>query len=332
MGCSVKKEIQFGLEVVTLENEFVRAVVLAGKGADLLEFVWKPLEIDCLLKTDVTLVGFKGMDLHKKRLGSHRDHSLGGWMDVLPHLGEYKDVVISESNGGVATTLPWDCEIIQGNDSASVRCTVELPLLPLTVDKTFTIRRGGAALEIGERLTMGGDAPARFTWVQHAMFSGNFVNESTIVHLPTDKVFNAWEHMRNPGGGEPCDFVYPVDAVYFSRRGRPFDLRRPLPQSYDGWEFVVFPELREGRVSLSNPEANLAVELTWDLKRFPYLRSLYHSGRHGVTVGLEPGDDFFAGFDHSLKYGTYTTMKPGEVSDTWVKLEYRENGKTANSL
>jgi hypothetical protein len=323
MGCTIKTEIRYGIEVVTLENDLVRAVILAGKGADLLEFVWKPLNTDCLLKTDIGLESFKGMDLAKKRLGSHRDHSLGGWMDVLPHLGDYKDIQFTEASGGIATTLPWNCEIIQDKDVVIARCTVDLPEFPVRIDKTYTLRDGSGALETGEKLTHTGDAPVRFTWVQHAMFSGNFVDEHTIVSLPAEKVFNAWEHMRNPRE-DPEKFVYPVEAICFSCRGAPFDLRHPLPRYYDGWEFLVFIDVREGLASLTNPDSGLTVSLSWDLKRFPYLRSLYHSGRHGVTVGLEPGDDRYASFDHSLKYGTYTTMRPGDTCDTWLKLEYEK--------
>jgi hypothetical protein len=325
MAVFINKEIVAGLEVITLENDLIRAVILAGKGADLLEFVWKPLGVNCLLRGDTPLDSFKGLNLHKQRLRSHRDHSLGGWMDVLPHLGDYKDIKFTEETGGIATTLPWDCEVARESDRVSAHCSVELPLLPIRVDKSFTIREGSAALEIKERLSMGGDAPARFTWVQHAMFAGDFMDEQTIIKLPTDTVFNAWEHMRNPEQ-EPNTFLYPVNAISFSCRGKPFDLHHPLPRSYDGWEFLVFMNTREGLTSLTNPSMGLTVKLYWDLDRFPYLRSLYHSGRHGTTVGLEPGDDRFAGFDHSLKYGTYTTMSPGDVCDTWFKLEYSAGG------
>jgi hypothetical protein len=247
-------------------------------------------------------------------------------MDVLPHLGEYKDIKITEENGGAATTLPWNCEIVNEKDQVTAKCSVDLPLLPLHVEKSFCIKDGSAKLLINEQLSMGGDAPARFTWVQHAMFNGDFVNEETVVTLPTEKVFNAWEHARNPLE-DPDKFIYPVDAIVLSGRGNPFDLHHPLPRYYDGWEFLVFMNIKEGVTSLSNPSKNLTLQLSWDLKRYPYLRSLYHSGRHGTTVGLEPGDDRFAGFSHSLKHGTFTTMNPGDVCDTWVALEYLKEKK-----
>jgi hypothetical protein len=324
MKCTARKEVRYDLEIITLENDLIRAVILGGKGADLIEFVWKPLNINCLLRGDTRLEDFEGLNLHKQRLKSHRDHSLGGWMDVLPHLGEYKDVKIAEENGGVATTLPWKCEVINEKDQAGVKCTVDMPLLPLHVEKCFSITEDSGKLLINEKLFMGGDAPARFTWVQHAMFNGDFVNEETVITLPAEKVFNAWEHARNPLE-DPDKFVYPVDAIVLSGRGNPFDLHHPLPRYYDGWEFLVFLDIKEGVVSLYNPSQDLGVKLTWDLKRFPYLRSLYHSGRHGTTVGLEPGEDRFAGFEHSLKYGTFTTMNPGDVCDTWVAVEYKKS-------
>jgi hypothetical protein len=312
-----------GYEVVTLENDWVKAVVLPGKGADLLEFVWKPLNLNCLLKAG-TVETLAGLDLRKTRLRSHRDRSLGGWMDVLPHLGEYRGVELTEDTGGIAATLPWAWKPLGEKEGPGIRCTVELPVVPLGVEKTFRLIDGGSALEMRERLTLRGEAPARFTWVQHVMFAGDFVTGDTVIELPTDTVFNAWEQQRNPGM-DPNAFLYPVDRIPFSPRGRPFDLRRPLPPYYDGWEFLVFTGIAAPLAALRRDDLGLALDLRWDLDCFPYLRALDPTHRHGITVGLEPGDSRYALWRDSLAHGTYTAMEPGETRETWVTLEYRKN-------
>jgi hypothetical protein len=311
-----------GYEVVSLENDKVRAVILPGKGADLLEFVWKPLNLNCLLKAG-PVETLAGLDLRKTRLRSHRDRSLGGWMDVLPHLGEYRGIEFTEDTGGIATTLPWAWEPLREEGGMNIRCTVELPLLPLRVEKTFGLKDGGSALDIRERLTLKGEWGARFTWVQHAMFAGDFVTGDTVIELPAPTVFNAWEQQRNPGT-DPDTFLYPVDRVPLSPRGKPFDLRRPLPPYYDGWEFLVFTGITNPLATLRRDDLGLSLDLRWDLNCFPYLRSLYHTHRHGITVGLEPGDSRYALWRDSLAHGTYTAMEAGETRETWVSLEYRK--------
>jgi hypothetical protein len=320
MASRVVVDTVAGYEVVGLENDWIKALILPGKGADLLEFIWKPLNLNCLLKAG-TVESLAGLDLRRARLASHRDRSLGGWMDVLPHLGEYRGIEFTEDTGGIAATLPWDWEPLAGEGGAGIRCVVELPLLPLRIEKTFSIAKEGRALDMRERLTLTGNADARFTWVQHLMFAGDFVNDTTVIDLPTGTVFNAWEQQRNPGV-DPDTFLYPLDKVRFSHRGGPFDLRRPLPPYYDGWEFLVFTGIQDPRAALRRDDLGLSLNLRWDLDCFPYLRSLYHTHRRGVTLGLEPGDSRYALWRDSLARGTYTAMKAGETRETWVSLEY----------
>jgi galactose mutarotase-like enzyme len=240
-------------------------------------------------------------------------------MDSLPHRGFYKDIELSQQTGGIAPTVPWIGETAQAQDRVSVCCTVELPVIPFRIEKIYTLREGSATLEITESVRFKGDAPVSFTWTQHALFGGDFIDEHTRIEIPAQRVFDAWAQMRNLAEC-PEAFVYPIEQIPL--RGTMRDLRHPLPPEYNGNEFLVFMDLNQGMAALTNPDLGLKVRLHYDVQRFPYLRSLYQSDADGIIIGLEPGNDRFSGFAHSYKYGTYTTMYPGETIDTWFKLEY----------
>lgn len=51
-GCRITVDIYFGdIPAVMLENEFIRMTVLAGRGADVVEFLYKPLDVDLVWLT-----------------------------------------------------------------------------------------------------------------------------------------------------------------------------------------------------------------------------------------------------------------------------------------
>ena len=51
-GCRVSDSWTYrGLKTVVLENELLRIVILADKGADIYQFVYKPLDVDFLWRS-----------------------------------------------------------------------------------------------------------------------------------------------------------------------------------------------------------------------------------------------------------------------------------------
>lgn len=305
-------EIRHGIETVILSNDLVRAVILAGKGADLLEFVWKPLQINCLYRSDEPMNVYDNFKLSEKRLLNHSDHLLGGWVDALPHRGSYKNTEIGQDNGGIAATLPWNYEVVKNEkDVISIRLWVDLPVFPMHVEKVYTLYEASSSLFIDETVTNQGDAPMSFTWTQHALF--NFLSDATTLEVDSDTVFKAWEHMADPG--RPLE-AYETNAQEAKLSQGSFDLRHPLKS--DRSEFVVYNHLKKGEAALIDNDLQLAVRLNWDILQFPYLRSLYQ----GSLIGLEPGNDMFSGFEHSLKYGTYKILQSNEQIETSFVLSY----------
>ena len=326
MFCRISNSSICGLETVALENDLVRALIIAGKGADLLEYVWKPTGANCFHRSNIPFEAYSSRDLKKERLASHTEMGLGGWMTVLPHRARYKDIELTQETGGIGATVPWEYIVVENSDvTVSVKFCTDLPVIPMRIEKVFTLADGSASLTIDETVNFHGDEPVEFTWTEHAMFGGDFVDEDTVVCLPSERAFDAWAHMAAPD--KPLDsFINPASAFPLkggAKNSTLFDLRRPLPTSYNGSEFIVFDKLKEGRAGLHNAKSGLSISLSWDKALFPYMRSLYQSG-DSIIIGLEPGDDMFSGFEHSLKRGTYTKLLPGENITTSFCLAYHK--------
>jgi hypothetical protein len=321
MKCKIEVKYLNGIQTVIMETSKIKAVILIGKGADLFEFIYKELEINCMYKSDVPMEIYNDLDLKKERLLNHSDRSLGGWSEALPHRGIYKSSILEQENGGIAATIPWEYEIVKDSDEyVELKAWVETPIFPLYIEKTYILSQEDPyTLKISEMVTNNGDMDMRFTWTQHALFGGEFLRGDVTIDVASDRIFKAWEHRGNPKKqlSEYEDFVYAANM----QQGR-FDLRNPLPKGCKEYEFMVYNNLKEGRASIINHLFGLSVTLKWDLKYLPYMRSLYQHTDDVVIIGLEPSDDMFSGLEHSIKYGTYTRLSPKETIKTDFLLSY----------
>jgi len=321
--CKLAIENKYGIDIAHLENELIKVTILIGKGTDILEMIWKPLGIDCLNKSGRTLEQFKDIDLRTNRLKNHGDMSLGGWMDAVPHRGVCNGIELTQDNGGISATLPWAYEVMTDSEFVvKLRCFVDLPMVLMHLEKTFTIRKGSPSLFIEESIINNSKFEAQFTWTQHALFSGDFVDENVSVIVPTKTVFqpNMYAKNHEMTGTDLTLYEEPVNRVTCNS-GKVYDFNKPLPKDAMDSVFVTFNHLKKGEVEMYNKKLDLSVCLNWDLNVFPYLRSLYKSDGSTI-VGLEPGNDLFSDFNFSLKHGTFMTMKPGEAIETWMELKF----------
>jgi len=77
-----------GFEALTLENRWLRVTLLPEKGSDIVEFLYKPLDIDVLWRAPSgfwTQEKLYPADLTTR--GSFIDYYPGGWQEILPNGG-----------------------------------------------------------------------------------------------------------------------------------------------------------------------------------------------------------------------------------------------------
>jgi len=295
------------LPTITLENEQVKAVILPTKGAELLEFVHLKTNTNILYRTELPIEAYDDLDLSKQRLSFHSEKLLGGYMNLLPHRGLYKEQVLEQHEGGISATLPWEYDILEDTPiQIKIKFHVRLPIFPLYLERIYTLKTDESFLNIDDHVKNIGEEEVKFTWTQHALFGSGILDENAKIELPSQMAFKAWEHAEQPSKSIE---TFIQNSKHIELKQGTFDLSRPLATGYPDYEFVVFKDLKKGKFEIKSPVLGSNFFFRWDLKQFPYLRAVYKHDGHGPLVGLEPSDDLFSGWEHSYKYKTYTTLQ-----------------------
>ncbi len=321
--CAGSRASQYGIDIVVLENELLRVSILSGKGADVYELRYKPLDADVLVKMPGGLRCFEGRDLSQRRLTWYSELSAGGWQDVLPHRGLWESggrvFRIEQPSAGAAATVPWRSTLTPLEHEVILDCSLRIPDSPLHVEKRFRLREGTAALEIEEQVRNVGDGAFSFTWTQHPAFGSDLLRGEVVLDVPRCTVFDPARYALEPGAGVRA-YEQPFDDVTLSD-GSKTSLARvePLSAAANSNRFYALRGLGEGRAVVFNRTRGFGARLDWDLALFPYLRYWYRNDDRFFALGIEPSNDSFASLDDSLRNGTYTRLEPGHALSTRLR-------------
>ena len=112
-GCRLREFVYRAQRCVSFENARVRLVVAADKGADILEFLYKPLDVECLWRARLGLRAAEATRASSPLASGHfREYFAGGWFEMLPNGPEPCTHRGAEFGfHGEATLLPWNYHV-----------------------------------------------------------------------------------------------------------------------------------------------------------------------------------------------------------------------------
>jgi hypothetical protein len=322
-GCRVREIIYRGHRCVTLENELLRLLVVADKGADLLELLYKPLDLELLWRSYHGLRR-AGPERASSPLaeGPFRDQFAGGWYEMLPN-GPEPATHRGAAFGfhGEATFLPWDYRIvIDDPERIAVTFSVRLVRVPIHVEKTLTLERGSSTLVIDERLVCEAAHPVEILWGHHPTFGWPFLEAGCRVFVPScvARVPAALppDHRLEPDQAAPWPHVVGADGSVVDLS----DIPGPEVPSHD---FVRLEDLTGGWFAITNPHKDLGFLLRWYHKLFPTL-GFWQVFRGGpdypwygqpYLVALEPACDL-PSLARAAARGTAIRLEPGSPLTT----------------
>jgi hypothetical protein len=84
-GCRLRDFAWRGHRCIALENESLRILVAADKGADILEFLHKPTDTECLWQSPSGLQSPYFRPSSPLETGHFREYFAGGWYEMLPN-------------------------------------------------------------------------------------------------------------------------------------------------------------------------------------------------------------------------------------------------------
>ena len=322
-GCRIREFTYREHACVTLENESIRVMVAADKGADILEFLHKTTDTDFMWHSPNGLRPLSHFRPSSPLATGHfREHFAGGWYEILPN-GPAPCTHRGAEFGyhGEATLLPWSYRIeIDEPDCIAVKFQVRLIRVPLMVEKTLTLRRNSPTLHMNERITSEAGQTIEFLWGHHPTFGYPFLEEGCRVYVPPCMVCVGDEV-------PPDSRLVPAQTAAWSmlrgRDGASIDLSivpAPETRSHD---FVRLEEALEGWFAIVNPQRKVGFALRYDARLFPVL-GFWQVWRGGVDypwygmnymAALEPASDL-PSLAEAARKGTALSLTPGEMMET----------------
>lgn len=297
-GCRISDAWTFrGLKTVILENELLRVVVLADKGADIYELVHKPTDTDFMWRTPwgvrdprrfIPSTGWPE--------GIWQDVYEGGWQTLAPTGGPPMNYAGAEiGQHSEATTMPWDVQIIDDTpERVSARFWVRTYRTPFFIEKTLSLDAGAAILTVQETVVNEAEEEADCVWGQHIALGPPFLS-------PDCRLDIAGGGFVVPGEGDQATRRLKSDQsgrwpIAVGRDGQEVDLRRIPPKSDRVQDYMAFTGLESGWYAVTNPDRKVGFAFVFPKETFRYLwywqvfggGSGYPWYRRTYNVGLEP--------------------------------------------
>ncbi|MGI9255145.1 MAG: DUF4432 family protein [Thermomicrobiales bacterium] len=322
-GARVSEYQRDGMDLIVIENEVIQLTINPSRGADLIGWRIKPLDLDLAWKAPTGLTG----DDHAARLSPDRvaafiDGYPGGWQTIFPNGGEPSRVDGAPyGQHGEAYALPWDVKIVEDTpEVVEVSFTVLLRRAPFAIEKRFRVETALPTFWIAESATNLAPVRARAMWGQHITFGPPFLDDSCVILLPdgltvTPHPDGLTPERRLAPGAQP--FAWPVAPG----PDGPIDLAIVPPVGSPSEMLYLNGFADEGVYAVQNRNMNLRATIRWDATLQPTLWMWQESG--GTTgwpwygrarvIGLEPFAGWpTSGFEAADANGSVMSFEPGE--------------------
>jgi hypothetical protein len=324
----------FGFKTVVMENELLRVSILADKGTDIFEFLYKPLDLDFMWRNPM---GFrhpaKYIPSVYSSFGNFSDFYHGGWQEIFP-IGSGPCQVNGAEFGlhGEAALLPWQTTIVKDSEEeVSVTFQLQTYQTPFILKKTLTLKANNPILYISESITNKGETEMDFMWGNHPAFGGRFLDEHCVIDVPPCKVETS-EDASEQNRVAPATYSDWPKVPAADGMGK-IDLSKVEPKSARKMDMVFLTELADGWYGITNTKLKAGFGMRWDKDIFKHIWYwMVYGGAMGApsygryyTLALEPFTSYtiHGRFPEIIKEGGQRKLGPGETLSTdYMALAY----------
>ncbi|MCB0114777.1 MAG: DUF4432 family protein [Caldilineaceae bacterium] len=328
-ACRISDEWMFrGMRTLIIENELLRVTVLLDRGSDIVEFRYKPLDLDFLHFGPHGLRNPAAETPSSFTDSPYLDVFNGGWNEILPNGGPpvvYKGASLGQH--GEISLIPWRCAVLEDTpDRVSAKLWVRPLRTPFFLEKTLSMERGKAALFINERLTNEGGEPLSLMWGHHIAFGRPFLDEGAVIDMPARRFLvheamdgyeprrfapeseGVWPHVPATDGGE-------ADASVIPSYGETQAQEMAYATDFeDGWYAVTNPVKQAGFGIRFDPAV---FRYVWYWQQLGDVATGYPWWGRTHVAALEPWTSYpTTGLNDAVANGTALTLSPGEVVET----------------
>ncbi len=190
-GCRIRHYICDGIRLVSMENKVIRVVFALDKGADIVELVYKPEDLDYMWHSFNELKTINHQSTKAAAGGNFLDSYGGGWQELFPTYGGPAAFHGGEIGiHGEACLYPWECDTVEDTpECVGLRFTLRTVRSPFLLEKTVYIREESAALEMHQKVTNLASTDQEFMWGHHPAFGWPFIDENTRLYLKGEEIY-----------------------------------------------------------------------------------------------------------------------------------------------
>jgi len=337
-GARVRELRRGDVQTVSLENDLLRTTFLAGEGAKVVEFLYKPRAIDLASWSSAGLTSPQGIEgMPADNPAAFVDQITDGWWDVFPSGGapaSYRGADFGAH--GEAALLPWDVEVLDDDpDEVAIRLSVRTRHYPAYLEKV--IRMNAAEPLISVELSLHNLAPLDLEamWGCHLAFSKPFLQPGA--QLIIDKGARVLPHHAaiSESGRRRVDSANPgrwptLKSAKGSREGAKVDLSL-LPDTAAS-EMLYVTDFSNASYEVRQPNG-MSVHVGWDREAFPYLWVWQELGDAQdypwwgqlYAVGMEPFSSYgIDGLASAVENRSALLLSPHQVRTSWLEVSVAE--------
>ena len=319
------------IPVVVLENDLIRMTVLAGRGADVVEFLYKPIDLDLVWLTQWGIPTKKTAKNYPADVDTFLEGYPGGWQSVFPNGGAPSSVNgVDFAQHDEVSLLPWEYEVLSDSEDLIV---VEFSVLtrktPFRFTKRFTLQRNSSSVGISETAENLADSNERAMWGFHFSFGAPFLAEGSTIRLPNNAdVIPHSEAISSVGRrlGTTEEFKWPTGK---NEQSNSIDFS-VIPPRGEKSEMLYLKNLSEGWYQIENSDKRIGIRVSWDITTMPYLwywqeyggaKDAPWFGEH-YNIGLEPFSSYPTnGLAEAIANGTALKFAPHEKKKSSIEFK-----------
>lgn len=260
-----------GITTIIMENDLIRLEILVDKGTDIVEFLYKPMDIDFMWRSPVPLYKpYIFPTTAQGKLGNFLDWYPGGWQEIFPNGGdicEYKGAVLG-LHGEVAL-IPWQFKILEDTkEKLSIKFYTRTYRTPFFIEKIITIEKNTPYIVIDEKVVNEGGEDMDFIWGHHPAFGKPFLSPDCIIRINKARVLVGQGDGRSFTNLKQREGVWPlVEGI----NGEKVDISI-CPGEKDNVSDVIFlSDLSEGKYEIYNQKLKIGFHLEFPLDVFRYI-------------------------------------------------------------
>ena len=333
-GCRYRRYFLNDIEMLSLENTKIKVVFALGKGADIVEFMHKPTDVDFMWHSFNELKHVKQVSTVAAGSGNFMDSYAGGWQELFPTYGagtQYHGGQIGVH--GEACLYPWNCTIVTDTPEY-VEAVLSLRTVrsPFLLEKRISIQEGSSALTMEQKVTNLSVNEMDFMWGHHPAFGFPFLDESVEIRVKGDPTVTV---PAGTVGGKNCPFDKETTGVWPNlpdKNGVLIDMSKARGSDEKVYMEYGISDLKEGKCEVVSHNKGLGMRMQWDpeIFRFIWIWGLYHGleeypwyGRSYV-LGVEPWSSMPANYTVAKENDTLLHLAAGESIKTKFVAEIFE--------